>query len=258
MILALLLACNPFKGIEDRWNGAWEACDPESVEGRPDPFDLDASLSAECQDRLLDDLKADRAALEAVAATDETPDLAACVITGAYDLLTRDGGRFGSTEAGDGVYPVFLDQLQEVYWQLGGDDNRQLAYNYTAWFTAGVVNDDGLSEGAVAASYEDGLHLSPLVLTMCGPELGHVLFHEAGHAVLDKHVPCPEGYEFQDCPDCIDPTPPACDADEEGTYALSASLLQVYVAACEDPEEEVCAYLEKMRAVEVQLVGVGG
>ena len=56
----------------------------------------------------------------------------------------------------------------------------------------------------------------------------------------------------------MDTTPPACDTDEEGTYALSASLLRVYVDACDDPEEEVCAYLEKMRAVEVQLVGGGG
>ena len=60
MMLTLLLACSPFAGIEDRWNMTWEACDPDTIEGDPDPYDLDASLSGECQDQLLADFAADR------------------------------------------------------------------------------------------------------------------------------------------------------------------------------------------------------
>lgn len=257
MILALLLACNPFKDIEDRWNGAWEACDPDSVEGTPDPYDLDATLSAECQDRLLDDLKADRDSLATVPATDETPSLTACLTTGAYDLLTRDGGRFNTTEAGDGVYDIYVEQMQEVYWQLGGDDNRQLAYNYTTWFTSAVVADPDMADEFQTGTYEDGLHLGSSVLTRCGVELSHLLFHEAGHAELPLHVPCPDDFEIQDCPDCDDTHPAACDEDDRGTIALEASLLELWGRECEDQEDPVCGYIEDMRGVTVQLVGAG-
>ncbi len=245
MILALLLACSPFKGIEDRWNAAWEACDPDAAQGEPDPYDLDATLSADCQDTLLDDFKVDRESLAAVAETETSPALDACFVTSAYALLTRDAGRYATTEPGDGVFQVYLDQMQEVYWQLGGDDNRQLAYNYATWFTAGVVVES-FEDGALAATYEDGLHLAPEAADECGVELAHLLFHESGHANLEAHVACPEDFEFTDCPDCEELMTTACDADDQGTFALESSLLALWEGTCdEDGEAATCAYLEQ-------------
>ena len=250
MILALLLACSPFKNIEDQWNAAWEACDPDTVEGEPDPYDLDATLSADCQDTLLDDFKVDRDSLAAVAETDTSPALDACFVTSAFTLLSRDAGRFATTEAGDGVFQVYLDQMQEVYWQLGGDDNRQLAYNYAAWFTAGVVVDESFEDGALAGTSDDGLRLAPEAVDECGVELAQVLFHESGHPNLGDHVACPQDFAFTDCPDCTEVTATACDADNQGTFALESSLLALWVGTCdEEAEADTCAYLEEAQGV---------
>ena len=105
---------------------------------------------------------------------------------------------------------------------------------------------EDFEDGALAATYEDGLHLSPLAVDECGVELAHVLFHESGHANLETHVACPEDFEFTDCPDCGEIMATACDEDDQGTFALESSLLALWEGTCdEDREAATCAYLEQ-------------
>lgn len=233
MILALLLACSPFNDVESRWNAAWEACDPDTLSAEPDPYDLDASLSEGCQDQLQADFHVDVDSLRAAPVTDTSPPLEDCFTLSAFTLLVRDGGPYDG-QAGGGVYPVYVEQMSEIVARIGGDDNRKLAYNFASWFTAGVTLDESLEAGALAITQEDGLHLSPEISDECGLELAHVIFHEAGHAVLEGHVACP------DDPDA------ACDADDQGTTALERSLIALWLGECEDQEDPECVYLDEV------------
>ena len=256
MIALLLLACNPYADLTDRWSATWDACEPEAIVGEPDPYALDATLSAPCQDALLDDFHVDRTSLAQVPATDDHPSLEACFLTSAYALLTRDAGGLANTAPGDGVYDIYLDELQEVIGQVGGESHRQLTYNYAAGFTA-AVTAEALDSGVLAYTDADGLHLAADATDECGVELAHLLFHESGHARLDGHIPCPEGFTLTDCPDCADVAPSVCDAGETGTFALEASLLAVWAKACDpEVEAETCGYLEEMGAAVRGRVGV--
>lgn len=210
----LALACSPYRGIEDRWSPTWELC---ATDGAVDPLDPDATLSAACQDRLLADFQADGAALAAAPVDAGRPDLRACFLVSAHTLLRQEAGSLPLTEASAHIYPVFLDALQEVRWQVGGDGNRQLAYNFAAHLTWGVQPTDGLQDGLLARTDDDGLHLSPQIAGYCGLGLASLLFHEAGHRVAEDHVPCPD-----------DPTL-SCDQDAQGTYALEVSLDELWL-----------------------------
>lgn len=231
MILLLLSACSPFGDLEDRWNQTWEICDPDALSGRPDPYDLNATLSADCQERLLDDLHVDRDSLDEAPTSETAPPLASCLALSGFVLLSRDGGDLG--DAPERTYAVYEEQLQGVLEVVGGQATRKLTYDYTTGLILGITWDPELPAGALAMTMEDGLHVSSEIGDECGLELGHLLFHEAGHRDLEGHVAC-----------AADPSL-ACDVDDQGTFALEASLLGVWAETAEDEDER--AYLEAAR-----------
>ncbi|MCB9744507.1 MAG: hypothetical protein H6741_10795 [Alphaproteobacteria bacterium] len=231
MILFLLLACSPFTGVSDRWSETWERCAP------PEPFSRDytdtarGTLTADCDAALAADF--------GVPESTEPPELREWLVEATYNLLARDMGQVQELEVGEWVRQPFLDTVEELSRRSGHEDVRQLLYNYAAH---SITSMEASAESTPGFTFveEDGKVLVNQASNLGNPSIpvngagwATSLFHEATHAFVAPHVPCPDDPDF------------FCDLDWSGAYGHQFAAAWLMEQRCDrDAEWSSCLSLE--------------
>ncbi|MCB9797172.1 MAG: hypothetical protein H6741_31175 [Alphaproteobacteria bacterium] len=231
-LLLVLIACSPYRDLEDRWTDAYAICQP------PEPFSRDTPtalpISEACKERLIEDF--------GVVDTFEEPAVREWVFEGLYNVLGRDQGLVSELEADDFVRAPFIERTREQAERLGTDSVAATLYSFAAFEIERIEDSDRAFDGFRYLAEERSvlINLTDYVVqnpdSPEGADWAVSFVHEATHAVVPRHVRC-ESYSNL-----------WCDTDWGGAYGAHIATAELMWRSC-DPYEEFynCHDLESQR-----------
>lgn len=233
----LLVGC-AYADIDDRWAETVAVCDP------PDPYvnvphAYDTSwITDACRAAVFEDFGVQTDTFD-----DDQLD---CFLLGAANLMGRDLGVLGDVEVGAYVRAPFLRELRRVRRGVSEHDAvARLLYDYVAYHVAETRVDARADERGVSAVYlaeSATVWVSPARTTACSASYATLLIHEASHAVVPDHVPCPGE--------------PGLDCDEtwRSAYGFEAAAADVMAGRCDADVDWGCAEAAASRDLAASLI----